>query len=83
MNLRPRFTLGCRSSSSRWTTPDGLTDADEEQPPIDLLRPYDADGMNGWKVSLDVEEREKQWAGIVCWLGTAKLSVNRKSQTMN
>ncbi len=34
---------------SRW-----LTHADEEQPPIDLLRPYDADGMNGWKVSLDV-----------------------------
>lgn len=30
---------------TRW-----LTRADDEQPPIDLLRPYDADGMRAWKV---------------------------------
>jgi putative SOS response-associated peptidase YedK len=30
---------------TRW-----LTRADEEQPPVDLLRPYDADVMKAWKV---------------------------------
>lgn len=30
---------------TRWLTP-----ADEEQPPIDLLRPFDAEGMKAWKV---------------------------------
>jgi putative SOS response-associated peptidase YedK len=31
---------------TRW-----LTRVDEEQPPIDLLRPYDPDAMKAWKVS--------------------------------
>jgi putative SOS response-associated peptidase YedK len=30
---------------ARW-----LTRADEEQPPVDLLRPYDAEGMKAWTV---------------------------------
>ncbi len=34
---------------TRW-----LTRADEEQPPIDLLRPYDPDAMKSWKVNTAV-----------------------------
>jgi putative SOS response-associated peptidase YedK len=34
---------------TRWLTP-----AEEEQPPIDLLRPFDAEAMKAWKVSSDV-----------------------------
>ncbi len=34
---------------TRWLTRD-----DEEQPPIDLLRPFDADVMKAWKVGLEV-----------------------------
>jgi putative SOS response-associated peptidase YedK len=34
---------------TRWLTP-----AEEEPPPIDLLRPFDAEAMKVWKVSSDV-----------------------------
>jgi putative SOS response-associated peptidase YedK len=34
---------------NRW-----LTREDEEQPPLDLLRPYDADAMKSWKVGREV-----------------------------
>jgi putative SOS response-associated peptidase YedK len=34
---------------TRWLTP-----AEEEPPPIDLLRPFDAEAMKAWKVSSDV-----------------------------
>jgi putative SOS response-associated peptidase YedK len=37
------------SDYERWLAP-----GDPVQPPVDLLRPYDADGMKAWKVSKDV-----------------------------
>jgi putative SOS response-associated peptidase YedK len=37
------------SNYTRWLTRD-----DEEQPPLDLPRPYDAEGMKAWKVGTAV-----------------------------
>jgi putative SOS response-associated peptidase YedK len=45
---------------SRW-----LTRADEEQPLLDLLRPYDADQMNAWKVSREVGSVLNNGAGLL------------------
>lgn len=44
---------------TRW-----LTRADEEQPPIDLLRPYDAEGMKAWQVDPRVGSVRNNESGL-------------------
>jgi putative SOS response-associated peptidase YedK len=47
------------SDYGRWLQP-----GDPEQPPVDLLRPFDSDLMTAWKVAKDIGNVKNDWAGL-------------------